>query len=176
MDPLYYFLKAILQHFYKTNLHNEERLFIEDNLGKHRKILWINVCAVIFTLLGLRMLQPENISVVVSSLIAPVMVLGTAWFTISFGGIPQKLVVIAMSVTFWLFAAFSSALTAMFLAVGYVVSPIIWPVLIFIYVATIIACVQYDTADGLKVGLDDALLKHSRAALQYYQKQGIKDE
>lgn len=39
-----------------------------------------------------------------------------------------------------------------------------------------ISCIQHDTADGLKAGLDEALLKHSRAALMYYLKQGISTE
>lgn len=176
MDPIYFFLKSILRNFFSSDLQKEERLFIEENLQKHRKILWLNICAAILIFFGLRMLPFEKTGLVVSSLIAPVMVLGTAWFTISFGGIPQKLIAVAMTVTYWLFAAFSVSLSAMFLAVGFVVSPYLWPVLIFIYLATLIACIQYDTADGLKVGLDDALLKHSRAALRYYYKQGIPEE
>ena len=39
---------------------------------------------------------------------------------------------------------------------------------------TVVSCIQYDCTDALKVGLDDALLKHSRAAIRYYQeREGI---
>lgn len=176
MDPIYFFLKIILRNFYKVDLREEERFFIKENMQKHRRILWLNICAGILIVLGLQSLPNDKTDLVVSALIAPVMVLGTAWFTISFGGIPQKLIAIAMTVTYWLFTAFSISLSAMFLAVGFAVSPFLWPVLVFIYIAALIACIQYDTADGLKVGLDDALLKHSRAALRYYYKQGIADE
>lgn len=176
MDPIYFLLKIILRNFFTSDLREEERLFVEENLRKHRKILWLNICAAILIVFGLRVLPFEKTGLVVSSLIAPVMVLGTAWFTISFGGIPQKLIAVAMTVTYWLFAAFSISLSAMFLAVGFVVSPYFWPVLIFIYLATLTACIQYDTADGLKVGLDEALLKHSRAAIRYYGIQGIKED
>ena len=43
-----------------------------------------------------------------------------------------------------------------------------------IYISAIISCITYDTADSLKIGLDEFSLKHSRAALRYYkQKEGI---
>jgi|GEM_PF-1002339 len=172
MDPIHLLLKAILRPFFSSALHEEEKLFLKKNIEKHRKILWLNVCAAALIVYGFSSIPVQNIGIVVSSLVAPVMVLGTAWFTISFGGIPKKLIRIAMAITFWLFASFTISFTTMFLAVGFIVTPAFWPVLIFIYVGALIACIQYDTADGLKVGLDEALLKHSRAALRYYQNQG----
>ncbi|OGH66497.1 MAG: hypothetical protein A3J66_04440 [Candidatus Magasanikbacteria bacterium RIFCSPHIGHO2_02_FULL_47_14] len=51
-----------------------------------------------------------------------------------------------------------------------------WPVWTIILVGTFWACEQYDTTDGLKAGLDDAQLKHSRAALRFYAKQGIRPD
>lgn len=177
MDPIYFFLKkSVLHNFFSSDLQEEERVFIEENLRKHRKILWLNICAAALIFFGLSSGSDRDVGIIVSALIAPVMVLGTAWFAISFGGIPQKLITIAMSITFWVFSAFTISFTAMFLAVAHTVAPAIWPVLAFIYAGTLVACIQYDTADGLKAGLDDALLKHSRAALRYYNLQGIKDQ
>jgi uncharacterized membrane protein len=139
-------------------------------------VLWVNVIATIFIYESLRRTSLENVGTVIASLIAPVMVLGTAWFAISFGGVPQRLINIAMSVSFWMFAAFIVSLSAMFIAVAFVTSQYLWPVLAFVYLGALISCIQYDTADGLKAGLDEAVLKHSRAALAYYHKQGIQEE
>jgi len=46
----------------------------------------------------------------------------------------------------------------MFISVGFVTSPYLWPVLALVYIGALIICIQYDTADGLKVGLDDTVL------------------
>ena len=64
----------------------------------------------------------------------------------------------------------------MFIAVMFVTPPFVWPALAIIYIGAVFACIQYDTADGLKAGLDEALLKHSRAAIVYYRKQGVEPE
>lgn len=176
MDPIHHLISAILRPFFSASLSVEEKLFLKENAEKHRKVLWLNICAAALIPIGLSSGSDRDIGVIVSALIAPVMVLGTAWFAISFGGIPQKMITIAMSITFWVFSAFTISFTAMFLAVAHTVAPVIWPVLAFIYAGTLVACIQYDTADGLKAGLDDALLKHSRAALRYYNLQGIKDQ
>ena len=61
----------------------------------------------------------------------------------------------------------------MVVAIGFVTPWSLWPVLALIYAAVDISCIEYDTTDGLKAGLVDAMLMHSRAALQYYAKQGI---
>lgn len=175
MDPIVLFLKLILRDFLKAELKTNEREFVKDNILKHRKVLWINIVVVGFVCLGLRRTPPDGISTVVSSLLAPVMVLGGAWFAISFGGVPQAFLNVAMTTTFWMFVSFTSALSTMFVSVMFVTSSFIWPVLFLIYLGTIIGCIQYDTADGLKVGLDEWNLRHSRAAVKHYQKEGIND-
>lgn len=52
-----------------------------------------------------------------------------------------------------------------------------WPIgaffLIPIYGGLYVASVLYDNLDGLKIGLDTALLKFSRASLNFYQKHGL---
>lgn len=169
MDPVVLFLKLILRGFLKVNLENEEVAFVNDNIRKHRIALWINGVACVFVYLGLRDTPPEAISVVISSLIAPVMVLGGAWFAISFGGVPKKLIDIAMVTTLWMFVAFLVSLSAMFISVAFVTSPFLWPVLVLIYFGAVIACIQYDTADGLKAGLNEAQLKHANLAIEDYE-------
>ena len=175
IDPILWFLNLILRDFLTAELKSHEKDFVQGNILKHRKVLWINFIIVGFVFLGLRRTPTEGINTVVSSLLAPVMVLGGAWFAISFGGVPQAFLGVAMKTTFWMFLCFTSSLTTMFIAVMFVTSPFIWPVLVLIYIGTFIGCIQYDTADGLKVGLDEWNLRHSRAAVKHYKKEGIED-
>lgn len=153
IDPMYYFLKeVVLRKFLKTDLTDEGKAFVTDNINKHRFVLWISLIAGILVYLGLRR-APENTEIIILSLLAPVMVMGTAWFTISFGAIPTKLLKTAMSVTFWMFTAFLVSLTAMSVAVVYTLPVVIWPVIAIIYIAALFSCIQYHT---LKAGLDES--------------------
>ncbi|MFA5967277.1 MAG: hypothetical protein WC805_02060 [Patescibacteria group bacterium] len=177
LDPIYWLLKRfVLNGFFHADLTKEEHRFLLDNLSKHRKVLWLNVIAAIVVYFALGKTPENDIATVIFALLAPVAVMGTAWFTVSFGGIPAKLIQVAMIITFWMFSAFTVSFTALIVAIIYVTPPISYIVWLFIYLAAIIACVQYDTTDGLKAGLDEAVFKHSRAALVYYQKKGIKPE
>jgi hypothetical protein len=173
MDPIRALLNLTLRGFLKADLKKDESAFVQDNIRKHRIVLWINLGACVLVYLGLRSTPTNAIGTVITSLLAPVMVLGGAWFAISFGGVPRKLLGIAMSITLWMFMAFLMSLSAMLISVAFVTSFWFWPVLALIYVGTVVACILYDTTDGLKAGLDEAMLKHSRAALMFYEKQGI---
>lgn len=175
-DPMVWFLEAILSGFLKSELGEEEHGFVKDNIQKHRKALWVNIFSSVLVILGLFSTPTEAIAVVITSLLAPVMILGVAWFAISFGGVPKKLISVAMSTTLWMFVSFLSSLSAMFIAVGFVTSFLLWPVLAIIYLGVVVGCIQYDTADGLKAGLDEAQLTHSRYAVKFYLKQGITPE
>ncbi|MAF80242.1 hypothetical protein CL629_04150 [bacterium] len=176
IDPIYWLLRLILRNFINAELTKVEKRFVQNNIDKHRGVIWVNIIVSVFVFLGLSNTPEDTISLVITSLIAPVMVMGAAWFAISFGGIPQKLINIAMSVTFWMFTAFVVSLSAMFIAVGFVTNPYLWPALIIIYLGALFSCIMYDTSDGLKAGLDETQLKHSRAALAYYEKEGIRPE
>lgn len=173
LDPFYWFLKAMLRGFFKVELKSEEVDFISDNIQKHRKVLWINLIAAIFVVLALSKTDAKDIATLITALLAPVMVMGGAWFAISFGAIPAKLMNVSLSCTMWMFTAFLTSLTTMFIAVGFVTPAVVWPVLGIVYLSALFACIQYDTADGMKAGLDEAQLRHSRAAVRYYKKQGI---
>lgn len=172
-DPIVIFLQFILRKFLSKKLSEENKAFIADNMRKHRLVLWLNLPISVLVFLSLLYTPPENVSTVIMALLAPVMVLGGAWFAISFGAVPAELLDAAMEITFWMFTAFVASLSAMFLAVGFVASPFLWPVLTLIYFAAIASCIQYDTADGLKAGLDQAVLTHARYAVAFYQKQGV---
>lgn len=157
----------------KSKLKREELLFITANMNKHRLVQWINLFAGICIFFSLHTVPLDQLGTVISALIAPVMVMGTAWFAISFGAIPAHLIACSLEVTFWMYCAFKMSFTTMFLAIGFITPVTLWPVLAFIYVAVDFSCAQYDSADGLKAGLDEALLKHSRAALIFYEREGI---
>lgn len=174
IDPFYWFLRGILGKFLKSELKNEEVQFVHSNINKHRKVLWTNFVCIILVFLALRETKPSDAGTLITCLIAPVMVTGGAWFAVSFGGIPQKLVSVAMTITLWMFLAFTVSLSTMFLAVCYILPFYSWPVLALVYIGIIISCILYDTCDGLKAGLDEAQFKHSRAALLFYKKDGIR--
>ena len=175
LDPFYWYMRLVhIQFLSRTD--KTEKSFVESNITKHRLTQWINVVCIPFTFYSLKTVPEEQMSTLIFALLGTVAVMGTAWFQVSFGSIPAKLIMCSMSVTFFMYTAFKVSLTAMFLAIGFITSPTLWPVISLIYLCVELSCVQYDTADGLKAGLDEALLKHSRAALIYYSKQGIKPE
>jgi hypothetical protein len=173
LDPFYWYLRIAHRRLFKAELKKEERAFIAKNINKHRLIQWLNLLAAIFVFYTLQAVSPDKIGTVITALIAPVMVMGTAWFAISFGAIPARLIELSLEITFWVYLAFKLSLTVMFLAIGVITPALLWPVLILIYIAIDFSCAQYDTCDGLKAGLDEALLKHSRAAIIYYKDQGV---
>lgn len=169
LDPFYWYLRLIHLPVISKKLKDEELVFLHSNLNKHRLIQWVNVIAAVLLILALIDIEPAQMDIVITSLIAPVMVMGTAWFAVSFGSIPVRLVNVSMVITFWMYLAFKVSLTAMFLAIAFVVPPYLWPVLGTIYLAIDFSCALYDSVDALKAGLDEAVLKHSRAALIYYK-------
>lgn len=160
----------------KAELLPEERTFVDDNIRKHRLVQWINLFSTILIFISLNSVSEEKLSTLISALLAPVMVLGTAWFAVSFGAVPARLIEYSMVITFWMYVGFKLSFTTMFLAIGFISPMTLWPVLLLIYISVDFSCAQYDTADGLKAGLDEAILKHSRAALRYYKKIGIDDQ
>lgn len=173
IDPCYLVVKLILRPFNTGNLAEPEAAFVAENARKHANVLWLNLVAIVLVAFGLGNASDEAIGQIINALIAPVMVMGAAWFGISFGGVPRQLMNIAMLITFWMFTAFSISLTTMFVAVVYSVHPIMWPVFIIVYVGALTSCILYDTTDGLKVGLDEAVLLHSRYGIAHYRKEGV---
>jgi hypothetical protein len=170
IDPAFLLLRwLVLARFLRSELDEQDQQFVMDNIDKHRMSMWINVVTTICVIWGLRQAAGDQIGTVITAMLGPVMVMGGAWFAITFGGIPKRLIDVAMSVTFWLFTAFIVSLSSMFVAVAFVTSPAIWVMLAVVYIGAYFSCVQYDTADGLKAGLDEAQLGHSRAALRFYK-------
>ena len=173
LDPFYRYLRFAHRRLFNAVLKKEELVFIIKNINKHRLVQRINLFAAILIFFALKTVSTDQMSIVTTALIAPVMIMGTARFAVSFGAIPARLISFSMEITFWLFLAFKLSLTTMFLAIGIIAPPLLWPILILIYIGVDFSCAQYDTSDWLKAGLDEASLKHSRAALIYYKQQWI---
>jgi len=72
-----------------------------------------------------------------------------------------------------MFSAFTLSLTTMMITVYFVLAGenySVLAVLFFINFSVILSAMHYDTIDGLKVGLDEALKNHSQANLRYLKK------
>lgn len=179
IDPVFWLVKFINKPFFDSNLIAWEYDFVIKNVRKHRKIVWANIIIIPFIWYGLNLIKSGDVSAEISTIIvallAPAMVTGAAWFAISFGGIPSKLLDTAMHITFWMFLSFTLSMTIMTVAMIHITHPVFWIGFIVIEVGVIISSMLYDNADGLKIGLDDTMLKHSRAALAYYKKMGIEE-
>jgi hypothetical protein len=176
IDPIGLFLRLALRRFLEAELEDAKKIFLEQNIRKHRIVLWVNIGASALIVFALRDTLESAIGTVITAMIAPVMVLGGGWFAISFGCIPKELLKVAMSTTMWMFMAFMVSLSAMFISVGFVASPYFWPVLALVYIGLLISCVQYDTADGLKLGLEEAAFLNYRYGVWFYKKQGAAEE
>lgn len=150
--------------------------FLVENLNKHRIVLWLNlILSGYLAASGLdAILKHGDPTVVVTGLLAPAMITGGAWYAVSFGGIPEKFISSAFVLTFCMFLAFTLSMT---LLISLLCKLTPWPVgtffLIPIYGGLYVASILYDNLDGLKIGLDTALLKFSRASLNFYQKHGL---
>lgn len=186
-DPLYLFLDLVvfdrLFRPPKRNVRGEfEELatadvdFLAENLSKHRIVLWLNALLILYLCPhGIKtILQHGDPGIVVTGLLAPAMITGGAWYAVSFGGIPEKFINVALVLTSLMFLSFTFSMTLLITLLCRLTP---WPVgafiLVPIYVTLYLASVLYDNLDGLKIGLDTALLKFSRATLNYYQKHGF---
>lgn len=175
IDPVFYVLRYfVLKRFFIKKLLPEEEFFVQKNINKHRLITWLTVVFVYVGYLGLVNVDIDSMFTVILVLLGFSTITGTAWFAISFGGISAKFLDIAMEITFWMFLSFTLSLSLMVIAIS-LVAPISLALIMGVAAsALIISAIQYDTTDGLKSGLDEAVLKHSRAALIYYrEKEGI---
>lgn len=189
-DPVYYLLDRVifksLYHPPKSGqkgkfeiLDYAEIDFLTENLKKHRFILWVNILLAAYLFVhGLDMiLENGDAGIVVTGLLAPAMITGAAWFAVSFGGIPEKFISIAFSLTLFMFLSFTLSMTLLICLLAKMTPWYIGIFVLFpIYMALYVASMLYDNVDGLKIGLDSTLLKFSRASINYYQKSGLLTE
>lgn len=98
-EPTKILLEKILRLFLEADLKKEEKEFIQDNISKHQRIIWINILTATFVLFSLGNYSGDR-SILIAAMIAPAMITGGAWFAVSFGGIPAKLIQTALQITF----------------------------------------------------------------------------
>lgn len=175
IDPIYWVLRLLHLIFTLAPLEAHERAFVEDNVLKHQIVTWVTIGAAYLVHRGLREVPQSAIGIIIAALAGPAILLGAAWFTVSLGAIPEKLRSVGMLITGSMFASFMVALVTMFMSTMYITPAPINIVLALVFAGIVISGILYDTADGLKVGLDEAVLRHSRYAVSFYRKQGIKE-
>jgi hypothetical protein len=169
IDPMYWVAFFLSSPIFKYQLQTNEINFIHDNINKHRIVLWANLIAAIVLFRSLTGLSIAELNSLISALLAPALVTGGAWFAITFGGVPQRLLPLAINITLWMFAAFTVSLTTMFLSLYFILPIPIFLVFGFIVVAIVISAARYDNVDGLKAGLDEALRMHSLTHVKHLQ-------
>lgn len=188
-DPLYIVLDRVIcrglfvpqRKGNAIRIPESDELMILDNIKKHRWIAWVNAfSAVYMAFFGLDTIlnvDDVDVSIIVTGLLAPAMVTGSAWFNVSFGGIPSTYIRSALLITSTMFLSFSLSITLLtVILIGIVHWAIAACILIPIYLALYIACILYDNTDGLKIGLDETQLKFSRAMINYHRKTGLVTE
>jgi len=174
LDPffwlVYLFSAFLLTEKYKLN--RVELSFILDNVDKHRKVLWVNFIGGYLVFISLLDNTPEQLSALISVLTAPAFITGGAWFAITFGGVPTRLLDAALVITFWMFSAFTLSLTTMSIVAYYILDGeiLMLIVLLFINFSVIVSAILYDNIDGLKVGLDESIKSSSQAILRHLKK------
>lgn len=84
IDPFYRYMRFAHRRLFKATLKAEEYAFVVKNINKHRLIQRINLFVAILVFFALQTVLSGDVGVVITALIAPVMVMGTAWFAVSF--------------------------------------------------------------------------------------------
>jgi hypothetical protein len=172
-DPLYWLAYALCYPVLRVNLNAYEAAIIRQNIKKHRIVFWITVLGGGLAWYGISISDRDKMGEIVAAMLAPSVVTGTAWFAISFGGVQEKLLDAAIGLTKWMFAAFTLSLVTMAIAIMQVVS---WPVALVVWAIialVIFSAITYDNVDSLKIGLDDALRRHSLTMLLKLHSDGI---
>lgn len=171
IDPMYYaaylacynVLNPKDENGQRTVLPTSDRGIVMQNVSKHRWVFWIATIIGISTYMGLLELGDDKAAIqgLISVLLAPAFVTGSAWFAITFGGIKEDLLVAALGLTMWMFGAFVGSMVMMAVSVSFILPMYITCALIAIIMMVIYAAITYDNVDALKIGLDDALRKNS---------------
>ncbi len=161
IDPWYWAAYGLCYPVTKLPLSTTESNIIELNIEKHRFVLFLSTMFSLLAWWGISTSEKESLNELVIALLAPAFVTGGAWFAITFGGVQEKLLGAAVSLTKWMFAAFSISLLTMFIALAHIVPWQLTIVLAVITFLVLLSAITYDNVDSLKIGLDDALRRHS---------------
>lgn len=162
-----------------TRLATEEQMeAVNENTIKHLKVMAVMILLVpiaVFLKLAPILCESELLlrlagKVDPTNLTAVIMVMGGAWFFITFGAVPKALEKVAMDITLWMFMGFILSLEWLIIFM-IIESPLSAPPLLLIFWSVYAAAVQYDTMDIFKAGLDESQLKFSRLGRVVYLEQ-----
>tara|TARA_Y100000310_G_C20690171_1_gene821678 strand:- start:2208 stop:2741 length:534 start_codon:yes stop_codon:yes gene_type:complete len=165
LDTLFHYI--FLRKIKIEKLGKEQKEMTILNIKKHVKILFLMIIAMAYCYYIIPKEYPNEISIVLSSLLGVLFVSGTAWYAITFGAIPTRFSDFAVQITAYLFCAFAVSLAAVFSAATIAI-PLLSPVLVVAFYALYAASVQYDIVDALKIGIDEAVLEHAKIGRVYF--------
>jgi hypothetical protein len=165
LDKVYY--KLFLGRLQLEKLSTEQQEVTEDNIKKHVIIFILMILTAVYSYFIISNYYVEQIDTVLTSLLGVLFISGTAWFAITFGAIPARFMDFAVEITAHLFGALAIALTAV-LITSIIALPFFTPVLFLAFIALYSASVKYDVADGLKIGIDEAVLEHAKVGRTYF--------
>jgi len=137
------------------------------NIKKHIYILIFMSISLVYSYFIIKNNYLDQIGTVITSLLGVLFVTGSAWYVITFGTIPKRFGILAVNITYFLFASFCVSLAAVFIAASLAV-PYMLPIFIFAFGTLYIASVKYDIMDALKLGIDEAIYKHAEAGEKYF--------
>jgi len=161
------FQKTFLRELEMDKLDEEHLKLTIQNIKKHVYILIFMMISLIYSYYIIDKYYINDINTVITSLLGVLFVTGSAWYVITFGTIPKRFGILAVNITFFLFASFCVSLAAV-LSAAILAVPLMSPVLIFAFGTLYIASVKYDIMDALKLGIDEAIYKHATVAEKYF--------
>lgn len=145
------------------------------NIKKHIYIFIFMSISLAYSYFIIRNNYLNQIDTVITSLLGVLFVTGSAWYVITFGTIPKRFGILAVNITYYLFASFCASLAAVFVAASLAV-PYMLPIFIFAFGTLYIASVKYDIMDALKLGIDEAIYKHAEAGEKYFSSRNEKSK
>ena len=139
LDPFHLYLILIHKVVDESKLDKKQQEFVQRNVAKHTLVQWINLACALDVVWALFGTPPDSLGTVAICLMTPVLVIGGAWFAITFGLVPADFMSISMHITGWMYLGFKISLTAMLLTLGYVMGPRIYPFIGILYIALDVA-------------------------------------
>lgn len=173
-DPFFWLVLLLFYPILKSNLDQKEAHIIEMNINKHRHVMWVSfICSVLFWF-GLTTINDTSLyQTLIIAFLAPLIVTGGAWYTITFGGVPESSIKAAVGLTKWIFTAFSVSLISTLITLSFIFPWQITFIFSFIVFLVLWTAITFDNVDSLKIGLDDSLRKQSLTTLASLAKKGI---
>lgn len=159
--------KTFLGKIDLNKLNKEQRELTEKNTAKHAKIFFSMILIMIYTYFIINNYYLNSIGTVMTALLGVLFISGTAWFAVTFGAIPVRFIDFAVQITAWLFGAFAFSMSMVFVA-ACIALPFLTPVFFITFFALYVASVKYDIVDALKLGIDEAVYKHSTVGRTYF--------